>query len=53
MCSASDHFPRIARKEKTYSIFHLLQHMCFPVDIAKLLRTVFFYKTPTVAICEA
>ena len=29
-----------------------LQLSCFPVNIAKLLRTVFFYRTPVVAGSE-
>ena len=27
----------------------ILQHMCFPMNIAKFLRTAFFYRTPLVA----
>ena len=28
------------------------KHRCFPVNIVKLLRTVFFYGTPPVLACE-
>ena len=41
------------KKIMCYSLFLMLHHhSCFPVNIAKFLRTIFFYRAPAVAAFE-
>ena len=42
-------FNKIAGLEACNFIKKTLQHRCFPVKLAKFLRTPFFYRTPQVA----
>ena len=42
-------FNKIAGLEACNFIKKILQHRCFPVKLAKFLRTPFFYRTPQVA----
>ena len=42
-------FNKIAGLEAYDFIKKTLQHRCFPVKLAKFLRTPFFYRTPQVA----
>ena len=43
-------FNKVAGLEVCNFINKRLQDMCFPVNIPKILRTVFFYRIPPVAV---
>ena len=42
-------FNKVARLHACNLIKKRLQHSCFPLNIAKLVKTAFFYRTPLVA----
>ena len=43
-------FNKVAALKARNFIKKRLQHRCFPVNIAKFLRTPFFYRTPFVSV---